>query len=372
MTATDLDELVEHLANGGTNADARALAKSGAALVPHVMPYVTTGWRAEITPLTMLRMLRGVEVVEQLGAFARTEESAIADAAIEALGHTKSKAALPILLDCLAVRGGREVIARALGALGMSEAIGALEAEWQRCDLDQLFAKAGNGMGALWDLAALGGALLRLGSTGYEEPLSRIVRSEDTTGGVEAIEGLRWSGVRLAVDCIARAMSDPRSELADAAVDAFGAIGLPAVAARLITLTHARPDRLSAVRLSLRGLFGDGVPERDLDAWWASCTWPLDRHLWWGGQDPGHAISKLPTSDGGLARTRLELWTGVDMVDSADRGTQGDQSDMLRASLWWQRVAWDWRTDVIYRNRRQLDIAPILEAVTSEDHRIRK
>jgi HEAT repeat protein len=289
--------------------------------------------------------------------------------AIDALGHSKSPEALAPLLELLGNQRRIDVVANALGELGDPDAIAPLEAHWEGADVNALLSDEDENIPALWDLAAVGGALLRLGRGGVEPTLARLAIAEDVAIALEAIAGLRWSGETIAVNTIRRAMTDERDELADAAVEALGALGLPAVAPSLLEAATSHPLRGAAVWHAFRAMFGDDIPAADeeetLRQWWeeSSARWPRDRHVWWGGEDLGHAISKLPGRDGGIARTHLELWTGVDMVDAAARRAAGDYYDMVRASLWWQRVPWDWDRDAVYRARRRLDPAPILTAL---------
>lgn len=361
-------EVVQKLAAGGTRADARELAAYGAEAIYAIEPFLATGWHAKVTAATALRMVRGPGVIPALVAVAASPDGHTKRCAIDALGHSKSPEALAPLLELLSNQRRIEVVANALGELGAPDAIAPLEACWESADVNALLTDEEENIPELWDLAAVGGALLRLGRGGGEPMLARLAIAEDVAIALEAIAGLRWSGEMVAVNTIRRAMTDGRDELADAAVEALGALGLPAVAPILLETAASHPLRGAAVWRAFHALFGDNVPETDevetLWQWWdrSSARWPRDRHVWWGGEDLGQAISKLPGRDGGISRTHLELWTGVDMVDTAARGVAGDHHDMLRASLWWQRVPWDWDRNTVYRARRRLDPAPILAA----------
>ena len=366
---TSATEVVQKLAAGGTSADARKLAAYGAEAVHAIEPFLATGWHATVTAATALRMVRGPGLVPALVALMASSDGQTRLCAIDALGHSKVPEALAPLLELLSNQRWVEVVANALGELGASDAITPLEAHWESADVGSLLSDEDENMPGLWDLAAVGGALLRLGRGGVEPTLARLAIAEDAAVALEAIAGLRWSGETIAVNTIRTATADRRDEVADAAVEALGALGLPAVAPVLLETATSHPLRRAAVWRAFRALFGDILPEADdvqtLRQWWeeSSARWPRDRHVWWGGEDLGHAISKLPGRAGGIARIHLELWTGVDMVDVAERGVAGDHYDMLRASLWWQRVPWDWDRDAVYRARRRLDPAPILTAL---------
>ena len=345
--------VVQKLAAGGTRADARELAAYGAEAIHAIEPFLATGWHAKVTAATALRMVRGPGVVPALVAVTASYDGHTRRCAIDALGHSKSHEALAPLLELLSNQRRVEVVANALGELGAPDAIAPLEAHWESADVNSLLSDEDENMPELWDLAAVGGALLRLGRSGVEPTLARLSIAEDVAIALEAIAGLRWSGETIAVNTIRRATTDRRDELADAAVEAFGALGLPAVAPILLETATSHPLRRAAVWRAFHALFGDNVPETDdvetLRQWWdaSSARWPRDRHVWWGGEDLGHAISMLPGRDGGIARTHLELWTGVDMVDAAARGVAGDHQRHAARSLWWQRVPWDWDRDAV-------------------------
>ena len=361
-------ELVERLAAGGTTVDARNLAAYGVDAISAIEPFLATGWKAEVTPATALRMVTGPGVVGALSALTGSPDGQTRRSAIDALGHSKSHEALAPLVRLLGNRSEVEV-ANALGELGLEDAIAPLEARWKSLNLDSLLSDEDENMPKVWDLAAIGGALLRLGRGGVEPSLARLAGANDVAVALEAINGLRWSGETIAVNAIRKATNDSRDELADRAVEALGALGLPAVAPILLELAERDSLRYPTVWLAFQALFGDEIPDDDdinvLRKWWqaSSTRWPPDHHVWWGGEDLGRAISKLPGRDGGVARTHLELWTGLDMIDTAERGVAGDHNDMLRASLWWQQVQWDWHPDVVYRARRPLEPEPILKGL---------
>src|SRR5262249_39440779 len=160
--------------------------------------------------------------------------------------HSKLPEALTPLIQLLGNQRRVVAIANALGELGLPDAIAPLEGRWEGANIESLVSGGEENMPEIWDRAAVGGALLRLGRGGVEPTLARLVIAEDVAIALEAIAGLRWSGDTMAVKTIRSATHDPRDEVADQAVEALGALGLPAVAPILLDVAASRPRRFAA------------------------------------------------------------------------------------------------------------------------------
>jgi len=130
QTASSLADDVAQLAAGGDAALARTVAAHGRPALDAVVPLFAGRWRAQVTPGTMIRLIRGPEVIARLAELARNLELEIQPFAAAALGHTRDAEALAPLLAMLDAPFTTEVAARALGELGRVDALGPLVARW--------------------------------------------------------------------------------------------------------------------------------------------------------------------------------------------------------------------------------------------------
>jgi hypothetical protein len=334
----------------------RKLAACGTATLDLIEQRTVTSpprWTARV-----LRMMRGDAVIPRLVAWMSHRE--LDGFAIEALGHSRRREALAPLLALLPE--DQLYVAPALAELGLPEAIPALEALWNSRRLEP------------WEQATVGMALVRLGVPGLEPELGRIyAESVDPSPANIAADGLSWCATPEAVRALRGSLARP-VEAQRQAIEALGALGLAAAAPLLIELAEEQPRCIPYVYSALCGIFGRELP-RDrpwpadtivaLRAWWDRThdRWPR-HHLWDGGKDLEHAMREMVTRQGSMARARVELWTGIDFVDTT-KPSPGDAGDLARALLWLQRSGRDWDMTAVYRAGRKLPVEPLIDALTA-------
>jgi len=378
-TSGSLADEVARLAAGGEAALARTVAAHGRAALDAVVPLFDGRWRAQVTPGTMLRMIRGPGVIAGLAELAGNLELEIQPFAAAALGHSRDAEALPYLLTMLDAPFTTEVAARALGELGLVEARAPLQARWHalvgsdaRAQLSAL-AEAGEELAPI-DAIAVATGRLRLGDDDGDGTMTAALAALTGAGAstsvrVEALRALRWSPRREAAAGLrATAASTTDGELAQHAIAGLAQLGIQACAGALVALIAAEGPHDQLLRSALSGLVGDEVeveaPAAELRRWWmrsAAAIAPTTPR--WRHGDLGASVRALADRDGGTVRARVELWTNLDLVDTAEPGVAGDQHDVVAAETWWDAHRGGWQANRAYRAGRVVDAEAIVDGL---------
>lgn len=371
-----LDEQVATVAAGGDRAACRALAAHGAAVIAPLAPFLERGWRAELSPASVLYMVRGPGTVDALAALARGSAIAARASAIAALGHGRQHGALAVLTALLGAAQAREDAATALGRLGDPGAVAPLRAlvdQLGGLDRTALAAELAAGRTLQTaDVIAAGRALARLGDPVFL-PIATWLAGPGDEPQVRqlALEALDDLPSAEATQVLVAAQRDPDPDLAAAAVQAVGALGSLACVPAWLELLEQRDDLTQAIADALIALVGEAPDDLHATAevrrWWmrTSARVSADRCVSMGAPaDPGRAIAALVDREAGRdARAALTRWTGIDFVDAAEVMVPGDDDDRARAGAWWQQAAATWEVGALYRGGRKVELAPIVAAL---------
>jgi len=320
-------------------------------------------------------------VIARLAELARNLELEIQPFAAAALGHTRDAEALPPLLAMLDAPFTTEVAARALGELGRVDALGSLVARWHglvggdaRAQLTAL-AEAGAEVAPM-DAMAVATGRLRLGDGDGDGAMTAALvgltaADASTSVRVEALRALRWSPRReaaAALRTVAASTSD--GELGQHAIAGIAQLGIQACVGALVALIAAAGPHDALLRAALVELVGDEVeveaPAPVLRRWWMRSAGALAPTMpRWRYGDLGASLPAMAGRHGGSVRTRVELWTNVDFVDTAEPGVAGDPHDVVGAMAWWVAHRSGWQADQAYRAGRVVDAAATADGLAS-------
>ena len=376
QTASSLADDVAQLAAGGDAALARTVAAHGRPALDAVVPLFAGRWRAQVTPGTMIRLIRGPEVIARLAELARNLELEIQPFAAAALGHTRDAEALAPLLAMLDAPFTTEVAARALGELGRVDALGPLVARWHGLvGGAQLIALAeANAELAPMDAIAVATGRLRLGDDDGDGAMTAALvgltaADAPTSVRVEALRALRWSPRREAAAALRTVAASTRDgALGQHAIAGIAQLGIQACVGALVTLIAAEGPHDELLRAALVELVGDEVeveaPAPELRRWWMrSAVAVAPTAPRWRYGDLGASLHAMAGRNGGSVRTRVELWTNVDFVDIAEPGVAGDPHDVVAAVAWWVAHGSGWQADQAYRAGRIVDAEAIADGL---------
>jgi hypothetical protein len=186
-----------------------------------------------------------------------------------------------------------------------------------------------------------------------------------------ALFALERAPTAATVSALRRALNDPEGEVRSAAYRHLGALGLPEVVDMWMrdgVGVAAMPAVLEAAYANI----GDATPPVDvspgaLRVWWTERRAGLTGCVWDGRPaSPSTILSAIADAKRGpLARYRLELMTGVDVVDAAAMHVPGDSHDVARASAWWATREATWKVGALYRSGRAIAIQPVVDALAA-------